>query len=110
MLPGTVLVLGGGTAGINAGRVAAGIGAEVTILEAREILLLANGANKAEIVAQAIEGPMTAQVSASALQMHRHVTVIVDAEAGSKLNRADYYRWVFEEQKRLIPRLIGKVT
>lgn len=33
VLPGTVLVLGGGTAGINAGRVAAGIGAEVTILE-----------------------------------------------------------------------------
>lgn len=33
VLPGRVLVLGGGTAGINAGRVAAGIGAEVTILE-----------------------------------------------------------------------------
>jgi alanine dehydrogenase len=33
VLPGNVLVLGGGTAGINAGRVAAGIGAEVTILE-----------------------------------------------------------------------------
>ena len=81
-----------------------------TILEAKEILLLASGANKADIVAQALEGPITAQVSASALQMHRHVTVIVDAEAGSKLNRADYYRWVFQEKKRLIPRLIGKVT
>ena len=33
VLPGNVLVLGGGTAGINAGRVAAGIGADVTILE-----------------------------------------------------------------------------
>ncbi len=33
VLPGKVLILGGGTAGINAGRVAAGIGAEVTILE-----------------------------------------------------------------------------
>jgi glucosamine-6-phosphate deaminase len=81
-----------------------------TILEAREILLLANGANKADIVAQAIEGPITAQVSASALQMHRHVTVILDAEAGSKLKRADYYRWIFQEKKRLIPRLVGKVT
>jgi glucosamine-6-phosphate deaminase len=81
-----------------------------TILEAREILLLANGANKAEIVAQALEGPITAQVSASALQMHRHVTVIVDAEAGSKLHRADYYRWIFQEKKRLVPRMIGKVT
>ncbi len=81
-----------------------------TILEAREIIMLANGAKKADIVAQAIEGPITAQVSASALQMHRHVTVIVDAEAGSKLKRADYYRWVYEEKKRLIPRLVGKVT
>jgi glucosamine-6-phosphate deaminase len=81
-----------------------------TILEAKEILLLANGAKKAEIVAQALEGPITAQVSASALQMHRHVTVIVDGEGGSKLRRADYYKWVFQEKKRLIPRLIGKVT
>ncbi|MHC4064104.1 MAG: glucosamine-6-phosphate deaminase [Planctomycetota bacterium] len=81
-----------------------------TILEAKEILLLANGSKKADIVAEAIEGPVTAQVSASALQMHRHVTVIVDAEAGSKLKRADYYRWVFQEKKRLVPRMIGKVT
>jgi glucosamine-6-phosphate deaminase len=81
-----------------------------TILEAREILLLASGPKKADIVTQALEGPITAQVSASALQMHRQVTVIVDAEAGSKLNRADYYRWIFQEKKRLIPRMIGKVT
>jgi glucosamine-6-phosphate deaminase len=81
-----------------------------TIMEAKQILLLANGAKKAEIVAEAIEGPITAQVSASVLQMHRDVTVILDAEAGSKLKRADYYRWVFEEKKRLIPRMIGKMT
>jgi len=81
-----------------------------TILEAKEILLLANGPRKADIVAEAIEGPITAQVSASALQMHREVTVILDADAGAKLKRADYYRWVYQEKKRLIPRLIGKVT
>ncbi len=81
-----------------------------TIMEAKQILLLANGAKKAEIVAEAIEGPITAQVSASVLQLHQHVTVILDAEAGAKLKRADYYRWVFEEKKRLIPRMIGKMT
>jgi glucosamine-6-phosphate deaminase len=81
-----------------------------TIMEAREIILVANGAKKAEIIAEAIEGPVTAQVSASVLQLHRHVTVLLDAEAGSKLKRADYYRWVYEEKKRLIPRMIGKVT
>lgn len=81
-----------------------------TIMEAREIILLANGAKKAEIIAEALEGPVTAQVSASVLQLHRHVTVLLDAEAGAKLRRADYYRWVYEEKKRLIPRMIGKVT
>ena len=81
-----------------------------TILEAKEIILLANGAKKASIVAEALEGPITAQVSASALQMHRHVTCIMDAEAGTKLKRADYYKWIFQEKKRLIPCLIGKVT
>ena len=81
-----------------------------TIMEAREILLIANGAAKAEIIAQALEGPVTAQVTASALQMHRHVTAVLDAEAGAELKRLDYYRWIFEEKKRLIPRLVGKVT
>ena len=33
VLPGNVLVLGGGTAGVNAGRMATGLGADVTILE-----------------------------------------------------------------------------
>ncbi|MBN1511025.1 MAG: glucosamine-6-phosphate deaminase [Phycisphaerae bacterium] len=81
-----------------------------TILEAKKIIMLANGPKKAEIVAEAIEGPVTAQVSASVLQMHRDVVVILDAEAGSRLKRADYYKWVYQEKKRLIPQMIGKVT
>ncbi len=81
-----------------------------TILEAKKILMLANGPKKAEIVAEAIEGPVTAQVSASVLQLHRDVVVILDAEAGSRLKRADYYKWVYQEKKRLIPQMIGKVT
>lgn len=81
-----------------------------TILEAKKIIMLANGPKKADIVAEAIEGPVTAQVSASVLQMHRDVVVILDAEAGSRLKRADYYKWVYQEKKRLIPQMIGKVT
>lgn len=72
-----------------------------TILEARRILLLANGAHKAEIVARAIEGPITAQVTASALQLHRDVIVSLDAEAASGLARADYYRWVAAQKAKL---------
>ena len=69
-----------------------------TIMEAKRIILLASGRSKAAIIAEAIEGPITAQVSASVLQMHREVVVIVDADAGSKLKRADYYRWIFENE------------
>jgi len=81
-----------------------------TILEAKKIILLANGKTKADIIAQAIEGPITAQITASFLQLHRDVVVIVDADAGAKLKRADYYRWVYQQKKELIPALIGKMT
>jgi len=69
-----------------------------TICEARRIIMLATGANKAEAVAAMVEGPVTAMVPASALQMHPDVVVVVDEEAGSKLRLADYYRWVFEHK------------
>jgi glucosamine-6-phosphate deaminase len=80
-----------------------------TIMEAKRIILLASGKSKASIVAEAIEGPITAQVSASVLQMHREVVVIVDADAGSKLKRADYYKWIFDQKKRLAPQMIGRM-
>ena len=41
-----------------------------TILEAKRILLLASGSSKAKPIAQAIEGPVTGSVTASALQLH----------------------------------------
>lgn len=65
-----------------------------TILEAKEILLIANGANKAEVCAQFIEGPVTSQVTASALQLHSKVTIVLDNEAAEHLKRKDYYNWV----------------
>ncbi|MGB9772790.1 MAG: glucosamine-6-phosphate deaminase [Bacteroidota bacterium] len=56
-----------------------------TIMDAKEVILLANGKNKADAVKAAVEGPITAMVPASMLQMHRKATIIVDKEAGSKL-------------------------
>jgi len=58
-----------------------------TILNARKVILLATGANKVEAVARSIEGPITATVPASALQLHPDVTFILtkDAAAGLKL-------------------------
>jgi len=56
-----------------------------TILDAEKILLVANGASKADAIAKAIEGPITASVPASALQLHPAVTFIVTEDAATKL-------------------------
>jgi glucosamine-6-phosphate deaminase len=63
-----------------------------TILEARHLVLVANGAGKAKAVAAAVEGPLTASCPASTLQLHPHATVLVDDAAGAQLSRRDYYR------------------
>jgi glucosamine-6-phosphate deaminase len=63
-----------------------------TIMDARRLLLLASGAGKADAVAAAIEGPVSASCPASVLQLHQHATVIVDEAAASRLRLADYYR------------------
>ena len=63
-----------------------------TILEARHLVLLAFGEAKAAAVAAAVEGPLTVMVPASALQLHRHATVVIDETAASLLSLSDYYR------------------
>jgi glucosamine-6-phosphate deaminase len=62
-----------------------------TILEARRCLLMAFGAAKAAAVANMVEGPLTAMVPASALQLHPHATVIVDEPAAEGLQLRRYY-------------------
>lgn len=74
-----------------------------TILEARRCLLLATGDDKAEIVARAIEGPVTSMLSASALQFHPHCVVVLDEAAASRLQETDYYRWIFENEPQWEP-------
>ena len=74
-----------------------------TILEAKKILLLATGAAKAETVAEAIEGPITASVTASCLQLHPDVTFVIDETAGARLKQRDYYRRVMEMTARFTP-------
>lgn len=69
-----------------------------TILRARHIVLLAFGEGKAEAVAGAVEGPLTASLPGSAVQLHPHATVIVDEAAASRLRFADYYRYTYENK------------
>lgn len=63
-----------------------------TILDAREILLIATGSNKADAIAGMIEGPITSMNTASALQLHNDVNIIIDEAAASKLTRKAYYK------------------
>jgi glucosamine-6-phosphate deaminase len=51
-----------------------------TIMEARQILLLANGPEKAGILSRALKGPITTDVPASILQRHTRLTVLTDQE------------------------------
>jgi glucosamine-6-phosphate deaminase len=74
-----------------------------TILEARKILLLASGNGKCQAIAQAIEGPITSTVTASALQLHPEVTVILDEAAATQLKYRDYYEKVLENTLQLTP-------
>lgn len=55
------------------------------VMQAKSILLLANGANKAEAVKAMIQGEVTEACPASILQRHRNVTVIIDKEAAKLL-------------------------
>lgn len=69
-----------------------------TVMDARQCLLLAFGAAKAQAIAGAVEGPITAMNPASALQMHPAVKVFLDEPAAGRLTRADYYRWVYDNK------------
>lgn len=66
-----------------------------TIMDAREVLVIAQGSSKATAVAAVIEGPLTAMVPGSVLQAHPHATVVVDEAAAGRLELVDYYRWTF---------------
>lgn len=65
-----------------------------TILECRQIVMLALGEKKAGAVAAMAEGPLSAMCPASALQMHPATTVVLDPQAARLLTLKDYYRSV----------------
>ncbi|WP_339817237.1 glucosamine-6-phosphate deaminase [Paenibacillus sp. FSL R7-0216] len=56
-----------------------------SILQAKQILLMAKGEDKAEVIAKALKGPITTQCPASLLQTHSNVVVVVDQAAGRYL-------------------------
>lgn len=72
-----------------------------TVMEAKMIILLASGKNKSEAISKSIEGPVTASVPASILQLHPQAKIIVDEDASSFLTRIEYYKWVYKNKERV---------
>lgn len=71
-----------------------------TIMRARHLVLLAFGEAKAGAIAAAVEGPITASQPGSAIQLHPHVTVLVDEAAASKLGNLAYYKYAWANKPR----------
>lgn len=69
-----------------------------SIMEAKKIILLAFGKNKADAVAAAVEGGVSQFCTASALQMHEDAWFFCDEEAASKLKLKKYYAWRAESE------------
>ena len=69
-----------------------------TIMEARQVVLVAQGAAKATAVAAVVEGPVSARWPGSILQHHPNAVVVVDEAAAERLELADYYRYVYEHK------------
>ena len=66
-----------------------------TIMDARHLILIGLGEAKAEAIAAAVEGPVAALCPASVLQLHPHVTVLVDEPAAARLAHTEYYQYTF---------------
>lgn len=64
-----------------------------TIMDSRELLLVASGNSKSTAIKSAVEGPITAMCPASIIQMHKEAFVLVDKEAGSKLEGTYVDTW-----------------
>lgn len=69
-----------------------------TIMDARHVILIATGAQKAQAVRDFVEGPVAAICPASVLQFHPHATVLVDEAAASALKLADFYRHTYDNK------------
>ena len=71
-----------------------------TISEARHVILVATGGSKAEAVHHLVEGAVSAMWPATVLQLHPHVTVLLDDAAAGRLALVDYYRETYSSKPR----------
>ena len=77
-----------------------------TIMDARYVLLMATGKNKAAAIKSMITGPVSANCPASILQMHENAVIIIDKDAASELSEQEYFQWA-DSQNRLLNQEFG---
>ncbi len=80
-----------------------------TILEAREIVIIATGEHKARVVRRAVEGPIDIEVAATFLQRHPATTFYVDTAASVELTRVAT-PWLLDEVEWTAVRTLEAVT
>lgn len=66
-----------------------------TIMDAKNVVLVAQGEAKADAIAALVEGAVSAGCPGSVLQFHRSATIVIDEAAATELKHADYYREAF---------------
>ncbi|GAA6171104.1 glucosamine-6-phosphate deaminase [Colwellia sp. KU-HH00111] len=72
-----------------------------TILDAKYVLLMATGENKAQAVKDMVAGAVSAMCPASALQMHENTIVLLDKAAASQLADQEYYHWANDQNTKI---------
>lgn len=66
-----------------------------TISQARHLLLVATGHQKAQAIRHLVEGPVSARWPATVMQWHPHATVLIDEAAASELELTEYYKQTY---------------
>ena len=61
-----------------------------TVMDAREVMILANGHNKARAIREAVEGPLSQRWTITCLQLHPHGIIVCDEEACDELTVGTY--------------------
>jgi glucosamine-6-phosphate deaminase len=72
-----------------------------TIMDARYVLLMATGKNKAQAVKSMITGSVSAHCPASILQMHENAIILLDKEAASAIDDQQYCAWADQQNRKL---------
>jgi len=72
-----------------------------TIMDARYVLLMATGKNKAKAVKDMVSGAVSANCPASVLQQHENAIILLDKEAASELEDQSYFEWADKQNREL---------